>query len=59
MEAKYEMVRKLEKKIDGLRDSMICNIYDVQETLNEMDKSLNTISYLSYLKDDLIKKDGV
>ncbi len=59
MEPKDEVIGKLEKRIDGLRDSMACNIYDIQEILNEMDKSLNNICYLAYLKNDLIKKDGV
>lgn len=59
METKDEVIAKLEKRIDGLRESMICNIYDIQQTLNEMDKALNNICYLSYLKDDFIKKDGV
>ena len=60
METKEEVIKKLEKRIEGQRNTMINNICDLQEILNEMDNSLNIISYLSYLKEDLTtKKDGV
>lgn len=59
METKDEVIKKLEKRIEGQRNTMINNICDLQEILNEMDNSLNIISYLSYLKEDLTKKDGV
>ncbi len=59
METKDVVIKKFEKRIDGLRNTMIQNICDLQEILNEMDNSLNIISYLSYLKEDLTKKDGV
>lgn len=59
METKDDLIKRLEKRIEGQRNTMIDNICDLQEILNEMDNSLNIISYLSYLKDDFIKKDGV
>lgn len=59
MKTKQEIIKKFEKRIEGLRDALICNICDLQEILNQMDNSLNMISYLSFLKDDLTKNDGV
>ena len=59
METKEKIIEKLEKKIEGQKNAMISNICDLQEILNEMDKAMNIITYLSFLKDDLIKKDGV
>jgi len=59
METKDEVVRKLEKKINNQKDMISENISYVIEALNEINSSMNIISYLSFLKDDLIKKDGV
>lgn len=59
METKNEVIKKLEKKIESQKDMIDDNISYLIESLNEMDKSLNMISYLSYLKDDLTKNDGV
>ena len=59
METKDEVIKKLEKRIEGQKDAMIDNISYLQQALNEMDRSINMICYLSYLKEDLTKKDGV
>ncbi|MBD5401807.1 hypothetical protein HDR58_03255 [bacterium] len=59
METKDVIIKKFEKRIEGLRESVTCNIFNIQEILNEVEKSLNMISYISHLKDDLTKKDGV
>ena len=59
METKEEFIRRLAKKIDRQYDMIRDNLSYLQQALNEMDSSLNTISFLSYLKNDLIKKDGV
>lgn len=59
METKDEVIKKLDDKIEAQKDTMIDNICNIQQIINEMDKALNNICYLSYLKDDFIKKDGV
>lgn len=59
METKEDVIRHFEKKIDGQKTMIRENIRYLIGFLNEMDSALNTISYLSYLKDDFIKKDGV
>ena len=59
METKEEFIKRLAKKIDKQQDMIRDNLSYIQQALNEMDSSLNTISFLSYLKDDFIKKDGV
>ncbi len=59
METKEEFIMRLAKKIDKQHDMIRDNLSYLQQALNEMDSSLNTISFLSYLKDDFVKKDGV
>ena len=59
METKDEVIRKLEKKIENKKRAIRENISFIIDSLNELDSSLDFINFLSYLKNDLIKKDGV
>lgn len=59
MDTKKEVIKNLEKKIDGRLDMIRENISYLNESLNKIDSSLNIITYLTYLKEDIIKKDGV
>lgn len=56
METKQDVIRHFEKKIDGQKTMIRENIRYLIGFLNEMDSALNIISYLSYLKNDFIKK---
>lgn len=56
METKQDVIRHFEKKIDGQQTMIRENIRYLIGFLNEMDSALNIISYLSYLKNDFIKK---
>lgn len=58
METKKEVIRKLDKKIDERLDMIRENISYLNESLNNIDSSINIVTYLSYLKDDLIKNNG-
>ncbi len=59
MQTKEDVIKILEKKINNQKTMIRDNISYLIESLNEMDSSLYTISYLSLLKDDITKKDGV
>lgn len=59
METKDEVIKKLDDKIEAQKDTMIDNICNIQQIINEMDKALNILCYLSFIKRELIKKDGV
>lgn len=59
METKDEVIRELDKKIDTHKTMIRGNISYLQDALDEMDSSLYIMSYLSLLKDDLTKNDGV
>ena len=58
METKKQVIRKLDKKIDERLDMIRENISYLNESLNNIDSSINIVTYLSYLKDDLIKNNG-
>lgn len=59
METKEEFIRRLENKIDKQQDMIRENISYLQQALNEIDSTLNIINFLSYMKNDFVKKDGV
>ena len=57
METKEEVIKKLDEKIEAQKDTMIDNICNIQQIINEMDKALNILCYLSFIKREFIKKD--
>lgn len=59
METKQEVIEKLKNKIDNRKDMIRHEISYLISSLTEIESSLDVISYLSYLKDDLIQNDGV
>lgn len=57
MGIKQDIIKRLDKKIDANKNMIADNISYLQEALNEIESSMNMISYLSFLKEDLIKND--
>lgn len=59
MKTQKEVIEKLDNKIESRKDMIRHEISYLISSLTEIDSALDIISYLTYLKSDLIKDDGV